>query len=139
MRAVLFVLATLCLTLPARADDKPAIDLVPKLQLGGPRPSVNAPSCGDFELSPDLSGCVACSMSLYLPGLGQVWNGEPLKGLAFLLGFVAPVILMAEIDQSLGSANGAVRIMPLAFLSLSVWGWGIADAFVVGRRNAENR
>jgi len=61
---------------------------------------------------------LALVLSIVFPGLGQVYNGQPAKALAFLFGVV-------------GSIYGAVEINPLpfAFLIPFAYFWGLVDAY----------
>ncbi len=56
-------------------------------------------------------------LSFFIPGLGQVYNGEAAKGLALFIGFVFSVILMTV-------ACGFVTY-------LIIWLYAMYDAFVV--------
>jgi hypothetical protein len=56
-------------------------------------------------------------LSVLLPGLGQVYNGEPARAFVFFFGFVGSIHL-----------TEAVGPFPFAFLIPFVWFYGLIDA-----------
>ena len=80
----------------------------------------------DLRHSPVVAGLA----SGVLPGTGQVYNGQWVKGGAFLLGFAAT----AGGAFGLSALNGATEAglalgpPPTRALAAMVWGWSIADA-----------
>ncbi|NMB79907.1 MAG: hypothetical protein GYA23_12530 [Methanomicrobiales archaeon] len=72
-----------------------------------------------------------------VPGLGQVYNGEPLRGVAFLLGvFLSAGICIFGFFGGLDFALLEIAIY-LVVVTLIIWAGAAADAFIrAGRMNA---
>jgi hypothetical protein len=70
------------------------------------------------QARPTKSPAIAFLLSVVLPGIGQVYNGQPAKGLGFFLGFV-------------GSMYAAIEISPLpyAFFIPFVYLFNLVDAW----------
>ena len=79
---------------------------------------------------------IALILSGVFPGLGQLYNHQPRKGVAFLL---AGVVLSWFLGRAVPTAPltliqpGADLIVPLCVL-LTVWLWAIIDAWRVPGR-----
>ncbi len=79
---------------------------------------------------------IALILSGVFPGLGQLYNRQPRKGVAFL---VAGVVLSWFLGRAVPTAPltliqpGADLIVPLCLL-LIVWLWSIIDAWRVAGR-----
>lgn len=67
---------------------------------------------------PPKSPGLATFLSLLLPGIGQVYNGQLAKALAFFFGFVTTIYLAAEVDP-----------MPFALLIPFVYLFNLVDAW----------
>jgi len=65
--------------------------------------------------SPEL----AAVLSFFIPGLGQVYNGENLKAVLFMLGAMAAVVLCEFVFGF--------------FISPMVWVWAVVDAYYSAR------
>ena len=50
------------------------------------------------EPRPNKSPAIAFLLSALFPGIGQVYNGQPAKGLGFFLGFVGSIYATVEIN-----------------------------------------
>ena len=81
---------------------------------------------------------VALILAGVFPGLGQLYNHQPLKGGAFM---VAGVVLswligrLVPIDlEALASATLGAQAILLLCLLLAIWLWSAVDAWRVGRR-----
>ncbi len=61
---------------------------------------------------------LAVVFSFILPGLGQVYNGEPARALVFLFGFVGSIYLTASSSP-----------FPFAFLIPFIFFYGLIDAY----------
>lgn len=78
---------------------------------------------------------VALTLSGVFPGLGQFYNRQPIKGVAFLVaGIVFSWILdrAAPTDPRALAQPGAALIVFLCTL-LALWLWSIVDAWRVAR------
>jgi TM2 domain-containing membrane protein YozV len=76
-------------------------------------------------------------LSSVLPGLGQFYNRQWWKGMGFLLGVAAPVVIMLSSVNLESLQRAAESGMPpdniwllfgLAILSLTIAIWSVADA-----------
>ncbi len=66
---------------------------------------------------------IAAILSLIVAGLGQIYNGQIAKGVAFI---IAQVI------------NGALLYVGIGFITMPLVGlWAVLDAYFVARRNNE--
>src|SRR5262245_41440662 len=87
---------------------------------------------------------VALVLSGIFPGIGQFYNRQPLKGVAFavvsgglcwLAERALPADLLAENPLLLGQQGGLARnpssavLILLVVLLLVVWGWSLIDAW----------
>lgn len=81
------------------------------------------------ELGPTKSPAIAFLLSVVLPGIGQVYNGQPAKGLGFFLAFVGSIYATVEINP-----------LPYAFFIPFVVLFNLVDAWrsasLVGTRGA---
>lgn len=77
---------------------------------------------------------VAALLSLLLTGLGQFYNGQPRKAVAFFAVAMLPFILMATSSGFLLSVQGIVALYAGILVLLVIWLLSIADAFVVARK-----
>jgi TM2 domain-containing membrane protein YozV len=69
------------------------------------------------------SPILAAVLSLILAGLGQIYNGQILKGVLFIV---------------VQAINGALTTVLIGWILLPIFGlWAIVDAFLVARRNNE--
>lgn len=78
----------------------------------------------------------AMCWNLFIPGLGQVVLGKPLRGLLFFLGTVAGAAIAGSV---LGRRDGrpitsadAPQIIGGYALMFGVWGWSFFDAWALG-------
>lgn len=76
----------------------------------------------------------AAALSI-IPGLGHVYAGHPLRGLAFFVGVISPEVLGTELDLTvIGDAIG----IPLNVGGLGLWAFCALDAYrTAHRRNQE--
>lgn len=66
---------------------------------------------------------IAAVLSLIVAGLGQIYNGQLLKGVIFI---VAQII------------NGALLYVAIGFVTMPLVGlWAVIDAYLVAKRNNE--
>ena len=66
---------------------------------------------------------IAAVLSLIVAGLGQIYNGQILKGVLFI---VAQII------------NGALLYVAIGFVTMPLVGlWAVIDAYLVAKRNNE--
>ncbi len=66
---------------------------------------------------------IAAVLSLIVAGLGQIYNGQILKGVLFI---VAQII------------NGALLYVVIGFITMPLVGlWAVIDAYLVAKRNNE--
>lgn len=75
-----------------------------------------------------------CALSVLIPGLGQIYNGQVLKGLGFMFGVsilsvVGQVLLTPNQDGSMSSTGGTGLVMLLFSAALTIYGW--YDAYSV--------
>lgn len=75
---------------------------------------------------------VAAALSV-IPGLGHVYAGVPLRGLAFFAGVVGPEVLGTEMDLTL---IGDVIGIPLNLGGIGLWAFCAFDAYRVARHRA---
>ena len=78
----------------------------------------------------------AAVLSVLMPGLGQVYNGEALKGLILViaaLGLLSQVFGQLDVRVGLGSLTGGQGIV-WAILLAVVWIYAIADATIRASR-----
>jgi TM2 domain-containing membrane protein YozV len=81
-------------------------------------PPVPAPSPAATVQVPLKSPGLAFFLSLLFPGIGQVYNGQPAKALAFFFGFVASLYAVVEINP-----------LPFVFFLPFVWLYNLVDAW----------
>jgi TM2 domain-containing membrane protein YozV len=67
---------------------------------------------------PPKSPGLAFFLSLLFPGIGQVYNGQPAKALAFFFAFVASLYAVIEINP-----------LPFVFFLPFVWLYNLVDAW----------
>jgi len=67
---------------------------------------------------PSKSPGLAFFLSLLFPGIGQVYNGQPAKALAFFFAFVASLYAVIEINP-----------LPFVFFLPFVWLYNLVDAW----------
>jgi hypothetical protein len=91
---------------------------------------------GQVVAAPGASGSraaspwVAAALSI-IPGLGHVYAGAPLRGLAFFVGVVGPEAIGTELDLTIiGDAIG----IPLNLGGLGLWAFCAVDAYRTARR-----
>lgn len=73
---------------------------------------------------------IAAALSLVTPGLGQLYNGQILKGIIFFLAFLAiPAALFLARLQS--QFLGLVAILVII---LCIWIFAVAEAFSAAKR-----
>lgn len=65
---------------------------------------------------------IAAVLSFFLPGLGQVYKGHILRGIAFFIGFWLMI-------------GGAFIICCTAPVALVIWAYGIYDAVMLKPRD----
>jgi len=66
---------------------------------------------------------IAAVLSLIVAGVGQIYNGQILKGVLFI---VAQII------------NGALLYVAIGFVTMPLVGlWAVIDAYLVAKRNNE--
>jgi TM2 domain-containing membrane protein YozV len=78
---------------------------------------------------------LAMGMSMLIPGAGQVYNGEPVKGIVFLGLFAGGVAAVdaARIHTMIPSSITAYGWVSLVYLA-SVYAWNILDAPLSAKR-----
>jgi hypothetical protein len=84
-------------------------------QQDAPRPPALPPASPYVKLP--KNPWLAVVFSFLLPGLGQVYNGEPARALVFFFGFVGSIYLTAEASP-----------FPFAFLIPFIFIYGLIDA-----------
>ncbi|HVH64603.1 MAG TPA: hypothetical protein VM674_01100 [Candidatus Acidoferrum sp.] len=84
-----------------------------------------------FAKNRPISPGRAARLSL-IPGLGHLYAGAPLKGLAFFAAIIGPIVLGTELDLT---AIGAAVGIPLDLGGLGLWAFCAFDAW----RTAKNR
>ncbi|MFI5007155.1 MAG: LiaI-LiaF-like domain-containing protein [Solirubrobacterales bacterium] len=84
-------------------------------QQDAPRPPALPPAASYVKLP--KNPWLAVLFSFVLPGLGQVYNGEPARALVFLFGFVGSIYLTASASP-----------FPFAFLIPFIFIYGLIDA-----------
>jgi len=112
-----------------------------------PEDTAFCPHCGAQRRVPTMEGDVidpkqapapsrganpwaAAALSI-IPGLGHVYAGAPLRGLAFFAGVVGPEVLGTELDLTvIGDAIG----IPLNLGGLGLWVFCTFDAYRTARR-----
>ena len=67
---------------------------------------------------PPKSAGLALLLSFFLPGLGQVYNGQPAKAMVFFFGFVGAIFGAAQVNP-----------FPFAFLIPFVYFYALIDAY----------
>jgi len=71
---------------------------------------------------------LATALSVFIPGLGQVYNGKTLKGLGFVSAMLIGVFLIWTLPGLRFSMWGINHIALILFFVI-IWVWGIYDAF----------
>jgi hypothetical protein len=100
-------------------------------------PSGNEPGAPPPRRSPLL----AVVLSGLFPGLGQLYNREPLKGLLFGIGGVvtavgpfSPLDVNIDLDNpAAGMRNALLASLPFLIIAL----WSVVDAYRTARRTIE--
>jgi hypothetical protein len=81
---------------------------------------------------------VAFFLAGVFPGLGQLYNHQPLKGGAFLVAGVALSWLIGRVVPhdlvALASAKVGTDVILLLCLLFAIWLWSAIDAWRVGSR-----
>ncbi|HYM49607.1 MAG TPA: zinc ribbon domain-containing protein [Candidatus Limnocylindrales bacterium] len=76
---------------------------------------------------------IAAGLSI-IPGLGHLYAGTPLRGLAFLVGVLGPEVIGTELDLTV---IGDVIGVPLNLGGIALWAFCALDAYrTAHRRNA---
>lgn len=70
---------------------------------------------------------VAAVLSFFIPGLGQIFNGEILYGILYLIAFLMASSL--SMGLALIALTGVVGILIGMLIPLAIWGYGIYDAY----------
>ncbi len=83
----------------------------------GPRVAPPLPP-GAVTIKLPKSSVLALIMSFFLPGLGQIYNGQPAKALVFFFGFVGAIFGTAQISP-----------FPFAFLIPFTFFYSVIDAY----------
>ena len=83
-----------------------------------PLPPLPPPGAYSLGLRPVKQPLVALVLSVLLPGLGQVYNGQTAKALVLFAAFVTAIFLTAEADP-----------MPFAFFIPFAFFYAVIDAF----------
>jgi TM2 domain-containing membrane protein YozV len=92
-----------------------------------PVPALPPPTAGRPSVSTLKNPWVALALSFVVPGVGQVYNGQPAKALVFLLAFAGAIYGAAQINP-----------LPFAFLIPFVYLFNLVDAYrsaVLGGRS----
>jgi hypothetical protein len=71
-----------------------------------------------------------------IPGLGHLYAGAPVKGLALFAAVLLPVVLGTELDLTL---IGATLGVPLDIGGLGLWGFAAFDAYRIARNRNRMR
>ena len=71
---------------------------------------------------------LAAALSVFIPGLGQVYNGKTLKGLAFVSVMLIGVFLIWTLP-GLRFAMWGINHIALIIFFVIIWVWGIYDAY----------
>jgi len=124
-------------------------DLLPQLKLsynskdviGENRITGYAFDTDSVKVVSQKSPALACVLSLLVPGLGQVYNGEIIKGLLFATGVVAGTYLLVFSGGDFEHESSTSE--PLFYTGMIVAGvsylWSIIDAPVSASRINEER
>jgi hypothetical protein len=84
---------------------------------------------------------MALFLSGIFPGLGQLYNRQPLKAMLFLAGGIVPSWLLARSLPSdpiaLLSAPLGTDVIALSCLLLAIWIWSVVDAVMAAGRSAD--
>ena len=79
---------------------------------------------------------IALLLSSVFPGLGQLYNRQPAKGIGFLAAGVALSVWIGRVApadlQALAEPEG--RLLALLLVLLALWIWSMIDAWRVTRR-----
>jgi len=78
-------------------------------------------------------------LSFFVPGIGQYYNGQILKGLALQTGFVVGILYLGRDSDSKSSANSNNSELLGSFLMMSCWAISIIDAPMSSNRINENK
>jgi hypothetical protein len=81
---------------------------------------------------------VALVLSGVFPGLGQIYNRQPIKGAAFVIGGAVLSWLVGRavpgtVDMLMAAPLGINAVL-LACLLLAIWIWSVIDAWLVAGR-----
>lgn len=76
---------------------------------------------------------IAALLSLLLPGLGQLYDGEPWRGLALYLGSLAVV----AVPLWIGLPKTFPGLVVFILIFLTYWFWMLWDAASIARRNQD--
>jgi len=76
---------------------------------------------------------IAAALSLVAPGLGQLYNGQILKGIIFLLAF----LLIPTILFLVGLPSQFLGLAAIFIIVFCIWVFIIAEAFVAAKRKKE--
>jgi len=80
---------------------------------------------------------VALLLSLFCPGLGQVYNGRPSRGAAFLAGIVMISLSLPAYTATRAAAGGAAVFAAMLFCAAAAWIASLAEAAWSAARNRE--
>jgi hypothetical protein len=84
---------------------------------------------------------MALFLSGIFPGLGQLYNRQPVKAALFLAGGIVPSWLLARSlpgdPIALLSAPLGTDVIAFSGLLLAIWIWSLVDAVVAAGRSAE--
>lgn len=81
----------------------------------------------------------ASCWNLFIPGLGQLVLGKPLRGLLFFLGTVVPIwafvgLFVRNPDMRANTSLSNAVGVGATLVSVGVWGWSFFDAWALGER-----
>lgn len=78
-------------------------------------------------------------LSFFVPGIGQYYNGQILKGLAMQTGFVVGILYLGRDSDSKSSANSNNSELFGSFLMMGCWAISIIDAPMSSNRINETK
>jgi TM2 domain-containing membrane protein YozV len=76
------------------------------------------------------SPILAAVLSLFIPGLGQIYNGDLIKGLAFIvIGIILALLAFVLVIPAMMASALLVLVLLLSIPYLVFWAYNIYDAY----------
>jgi TM2 domain-containing membrane protein YozV len=76
------------------------------------------------------SPLLAALLSALLCGLGQIYDGRPVKGVIL----IALMLILWAVGGLLGALTFGLGMLPFAIVAGALWVFGVVDAYAGGRR-----